>query len=330
LSQAWEFKHPDFKANNKDALDNIRRKAPAARKTNTGQDELMIPTQQMDMMNGQLVAMQQQLVQLQERYTELSIQYSVAVQELVGLTKTVVNHEHVMQNVMSFLHNIDAQRRRDSRVVTPFPPPGVPGPEGQVETPTHPVPSLEDDSPASPLMHAAKLMSETNADLLLNPRNLEHMNEVAMRMNGTLTTPPPDVLGHRNGARPSSRSAPNSATSSGSVRLSELDNMVYPVGVNNGIDPMYSEHIHNIPYPLPVKPPDPTDPRTQNDQRKKSTTIDPGWIRQPQILLVEDDPTCRRIGGKFLYAFSCAIDSAVRFPVQRLRICILTSTSLTV
>jgi osomolarity two-component system response regulator SKN7 len=285
----------------------------------------MIPTQQMDMMNGQLVAMQQQLAQLQERYTELSIQYSVAVQELVGLTKTVVNHEHVMQNVMNFLNSIDSQRRRDSRVVTPFHPP-ITGPDGQVETPAQPVPTMEDDAPASPLMHAAKLMSETNADLLLNPRNLEHMNEIAMRMNGTLTTPPPDMMAHRNGGRPSSRSAPNSATSSGSVRLSELDNMVYPVGVNNGIDPMYSEHIHNIPYPLPAKPPDPADARLAS-QRKKSTTIDPGWIRQPQILLVEDDPTCRRIGGKFLYAFSCSIDSAVslKFSVALPRILTLFS-----
>jgi osomolarity two-component system response regulator SKN7 len=274
----------------------------------------MIPTQQMDMMNGQLVAMQQQLVQLQERYTELSIQYSVAVQELVGLTKTVVNHEHVMQNVMNFLNSIDSQRRRDSRVVTPFHAQNG-GSDGQVEAPAQPVPPMEDDNPASPLMHAAKLMSETNADLLLNPRNLEHMNEIAMRMNGTLTTPPPDVLGHRNG-RPSSRSAPNSATSSGSVRLSELDNMVYPVGVNNGIDPMYSEHIHNIPYPLPVKPPDSADARQASQRKKSTTTIDVAWIRQPQILLVEDDPTCRRIGGKFLYAFSCAIDSAVRLRPQ--------------
>lgn len=276
----------------------------------------MIPTQQMDMMNGQLVAMQQQLVQLQERYTELSIHYSTAVQELVGLSKTVVNHEHVMSNVMTFLNTLDTQRRRDSRVVTPFPVPNAAAGEPPMETRQQPAPHMDEDAPASPLMHAQKLMSETNADLLLNPRNLEHMSEIAMRMHGNLTTPPPDMLVHRNGGRPNSGSAPNSATSSGSVRMSELDNMVYPVGVNNGIDPMYSEHIHNIPYPLPIKPPDAEETRVQN--RKKSTTIDPGWIRQPQILLVEDDPTCRRIGGKFLYAFSCAIDSAVsiRAPVK--------------
>jgi osomolarity two-component system response regulator SKN7 len=267
---------------------------------------MMIPAQQMDMMNGQFVAMQQQLQQVQERYTELSIQNSMMLQELIGLQKTVVNHEHVMQSVMSFLQTVDKQRR-DSRIITPFG-----GPNGQQDGQldgSHPqMPPTEDDTPASPLLHAAKLLSETNVDAMLNPRNLEHMNEMSLRVNGTLTTPPPELLAHRNGARPTSRSAPNSAASSGSMQRDNLDGLVYPVGVNNGIDPMYPEHIQNIPYTMPVKQ-DPVD--TTVAPRKKSTAVDPGWIRQPQILLVEDDPTCRRIGGKFLYAFNCAIDSAV-------------------
>lgn len=298
--------------NNKDALDNIRRKAPAARKPNQNSDEMLIPTQQMDMMNSQLVATQQQLQQLQERYTELSIHHSMLVQEVIGLQKTVVNHEHVMQNVMSFLHAVDAQRRRESRITTPFPQTsGVQEGASTVDTSNHQVGPLDDDVPASPLQHASKLLSETNADVILNPRNLESMNEASLRMNGTLTTPPPDMSNIRNGGRPVSRSAPNSAASTSSIRMQELDNLVYPVGHNNGIDPAYEAHYNNIPYPLPVKPPDPSDPRFQGDTRKKSTTIDPGWIRQPQILLVEDDPTCRRIGGKFLYAFNCSIDSAL-------------------
>ena len=61
LAQAWEFKHPDFKANNKDALDNIRRKAPAPRKPNTAPDDVIIPAQQMDLLNSQLMATQAQL-----------------------------------------------------------------------------------------------------------------------------------------------------------------------------------------------------------------------------------------------------------------------------
>ena len=92
----------------------------------------------------------------------------------------------------------------------------------------------------------------------------------------------------------------------------DIETMVYPVGQTIGIDPMYSEHIHNIPYALPAKAGEPGAPEaTPVDTRKKSASLDPGWTRQPQVLLVEDDLTCRRIGSKFLYAFHCNVDSAV-------------------
>ncbi len=137
------------------------------------------------------------------------------------------------------------------------------------------------------------------------------MNELHNRAIGTISTPPPDSVPRNGAGRP-----PTSAGSSSSMGYSKLngefENVVYPVGQTNGIDPTYSEHVHNIPYPMPSKDAEAPDPRKMfADGRKKSAQIDPGWIRAPQILLVEDDPTCRRIGGKFLYSFHCAIDSAV-------------------
>lgn len=273
----------------------------------------MVPVQQMDLVNTQLVATQQQLQQIQERYNELSMHHSMLLQELIGVQKTVVNHEHVMQYVMNFLQNLDAQRRRESRVANPFAPPGGPGgSQSGKQTPQ----MIEDDVPASPLQNAAKLLQEVNADHMLNPRNLEQMNEMSMRMNAAFTTPPPGLEG-RNGTRSSSRgNGPQSATSSTSMSYGELDNLVYPVGQTNGIDPMHPEFMPNIPYPMPNNKPaetgtTPTQTATQADGRKKSMQYDPGWTRQPRILLVEDDPTCRRIGGKFLYAFHCNVDSAV-------------------
>jgi osomolarity two-component system response regulator SKN7 len=306
--QAWEFKHPDFKMNNKDALDNIRRKAPAPRRANALGDDI-IPAQQMDLVNTQLIATQQQLQQLQERYNDLSIHCSMVVQELISVQKTVTNHEHVMQYVMNFLNSVDAQRRRESKI-------GNPNPFGASNTNggmPESLPQIEEDAPASPLQHASKLLSEVNADTMLNTRNLEQMNQAQMRMNATLGTPPPD-FGARNGAGASASKGnpPLSATPSTSLSYTDLDNMVYPIGQTQGIDPMYSEHVHNIPYPMPQRPPEGA-PQVQAVQavRKKSTQIDPGWIRQPQVLLVEDDQTCRRIGGKFLVAFQCQLDSAV-------------------
>lgn len=227
--------------------------------------------------------------------------HGMILQELIGLQKTVVNHDHVIQNVMSFLHQIDNQRRRESKLVNPFA-----QQQNSIEQNGQQMPPEEE--PASPLQHADKLMSELNADQMLSSKNLEQMNEMSMRIHHALSTPPP-----MNGMRPGSR-GPHSATpSSATIRYNDLDNVVYPVGQTNGIDPMYSEHIHNIPYPMPQATKlEPTDtPTAPGTMPRKKNNLDPGWMRQPQILLVEDDPTCRRIGGKFLHAFNCLIDNAV-------------------
>ena len=263
------------------------------------------------MVNTQLVATQQQLQTLQERYNELSMHHTMLLQELIGVQKTVVNHEHVIQYVMNFLNGLDAQRRRESRTINPFAQP-TSAPNGVTTPEARSLPPAEEDVPASPLQAATKLLNEVTADNMLNTGNLEKMNEQQMRHNTNLTTPPPEAAAAvRNGTRVVNRgNAPHSATSSASMSYSELDHLVYPIGQTQGIDPMYSDHINNIPYPMPSKGADDIIPQAI-EGRKKSTTIDPGWIRQPQILLVEDDPTCRRIGGKFLFAFHCNIDSAV-------------------
>ena len=273
----------------------------------------MVPTQQVDLVNSQLVATQQQLEQLQQRHQELSVHHSMLVQELIGVQKAVVNHEHVMQNVMSYLHSVDARQRRDSKIGGPFA--QTIDTNGQSTTNMEPQQQVSplDDEPASPLQNASKLLSDLNADEQLNMKTLEHMNnDLASRGTGLISTPPPE------GTRPQQK-APTSAASSVSLSYSkpnlyDCDTLVYPVGQTNGIDPMYSEHLPNIPYSVPPKDTEIGDGRNSTSaSRKKSTAVDPGWTRPPQILLVEDDPTCRRIGSKFLYSFHCAIDSAVSF-----------------
>ena len=264
----------------------------------------------MDLVNTQLVATQQQLQSLQERYHELSMHHGVLVQELIGVQKTVVNHEHVMQNVMSFLHSVDAKQRRDSKIGGPFAQAEASNaPPGNVESAQQQISPLEDE-PASPLQNASKLLSDLHADVQLNYKSLEQMSDLHSHNQGVMSTPPPDSA-----SRPQPR-APTSASSSSSMAFAKLhrepEAVVYPVGHTNGIDPMYSEHINNIPYSIPPKDQEIAETRRSGvDGRKKSTQVDPGWVRAPQILLVEDDPTCRRIGGKFLYSFHCAIDSAV-------------------
>lgn len=306
---AWEFRHPEFKANSKDSLDNIRRKAPAPRKVSQIADEQM-PIHQIDLMNQQLLAQAQQLEQLSGKYTELSINHQMMLQEVLRVQKTVLNHEHVIQDVMTFLHSVDAKQRRDSKSGAIFPQAtSEPVQSGSTLTPTSQNIPPPEDEPSSPLQHASKLLNDLHADVQFNMSSLEQLQDNIHR-SGFLSTPPIDQNARGGTVQ---APAPTSAGSSSTMGYRELDQVVYPMGTNNGIDPMYPEHMPNIPYSLPSKELDPSDPRRQYaDGRKKSTFSDPGWTRSPRILLVEDDPTCRQIGSKFLYSFRCVVDTAVR------------------
>jgi osomolarity two-component system response regulator SKN7 len=300
-ANAWEFKHPEFRQHNKDSLDNIRRKAPAPRKPSSMNDE-QIPIQQIDLMNQQIVAQAQQIESLVATTNQLQMNHQMMIQEVLRLQKTVLNHDRAMQDVMTYLNSVDAKQRRDSKAL--FAPPGDAAQTNTTLTPTsQSMPPQDDDVPASPLQHAQKMLSDISADGQFNITALEQMN--------TSIATPPVGQDPRGGLF----RGPNSAASSGTmayakINPAELETVVYPMGTTNGIDPMSSEYIHNIPYPMPSR--DGADPRTQfADTRKKSGLSDPGWSRPPRILLVEDDPTCRQIGGKFLYSFACVVDSAL-------------------
>ena len=304
--QAWEFQHPEFQANKKDSLDNIRRKAPAPRKAATTMEE-PFPSQQMDLVNSQLMATQQQLQQLSDRYQDLAQGHVVLLQQVVQLQKFVKAHDGVMHRIMPFLHSVDAQRRH-SRIGFPA------GTPGMVDSVTS---EPGDDHPASPLQRASELLDEFNAENLPN-KELEQMTHEYQFRNDYAT--PPD--------HGSSSMVPRSEGPLGYPVGNDLDHMVYPVGHTNGIDPINSEHIHNIPYALPTNGilqvqamqdviSEGSASSSVQGGRKKSVA-DPVWGNtKPRILLVEDDKVCARIGSKFLQAFDCGVEIAV----SRLRLC---------
>lgn len=291
--QAWEFKHPEFKANNKDSLDNIRRKAPAPRKQAQAAEDA-VTSQQLDLMNQQMLAQQQQIQQLSDRFAQLGVDQQVMMQEMRRVQKTALNHEQVIHCVMNYLHTVDSRLKRGADLS----------------------PSAVNDEPSAPLEQATKLLNELQSEIQYNINSMESIADMQSRMSGPVPTPPLDQA-QRNGIiRPPTSAGSSSTLGYSKLNGGELEAAVYPVGVTNGIDPMFGDHVNNIPYALPQqKEVDLSDPRRQYmDGRKKSMYTNPGWIRPPRILLVEDDQTCRQIGGKFIQSFCCMVDTAVRFP----------------
>jgi osomolarity two-component system response regulator SKN7 len=248
------------------------------------------------------VAQQQQIQHLSDRYAQLSVDHQLMLQETMRVQKTVLNHENVIHQVMNYLLSMDRQRR-DSKAVN-FPQAGTTMSPSQVGT--------GDDEPSSPLQQASKLLNDMNAELQFNMNGVDSMNDPQKAT--VVSTPTMDPNARNGSLRPPNAAPPNPNPALVYPKMTgDLEQVVYPVGATNGIDPMYSEHINNVPYPMPPKQEvDPSDARRQfPDNRKKTNNVDPGWVRSPQILLVEDDAPCRQIGGKFLYSFSCVIDTAV-------------------
>jgi len=148
-----------------------------------------------------------------------------------------------------------------------------------------------------------------NAEIQFNLGGVEPMAEPPKA--GVVSTPTMETAPRQRVAPPGPAVPANPALVYPKMN-GEMEPVVYPVGTTNGIDPMYGDHVNNVPYSVPPKQ-EMDDRRQFPENRKKSNHVDPGWMRSPRILLVEDDATCRQIGGKFLYSFSCEIDTAVCF-----------------
>lgn len=223
------------------------------------------------------------------------------------MQKFIRNHDGAMHQVMGFLHGVDAQRR-NSRIAGPYGNSVAPGP-GEDGLPND---GSVDDHPASPLQQASALLGEFSAENL-HTKELEQMSQ-HYHLQSDYSTPPNDPAG-------SSSMAPQTHSSNAHIGYqisNDLDNMVYPVGHTNGIDPINSEHINNIPYSLPaqgmmaVEPMPDMAPEGGSGLGRKKSAVESIWgLAKPRILLVEDDKVCARIGSKFLQAFECGVETAV-------------------
>lgn len=266
----------------------------------------------MDLMNAQLAGTHHQVQFLQDKYDELTNSHVVLLQQVVQLQKIVKNHDSVMHRVMGFLHQVDGERRSSIRGG-----PYANGNSGGMGI-SDLVAGAHQDHPASPLQQAQALLGEFSAENLINSKDLE-ARALDLQYTTNFATPPDHSS--------SAMGAPNSGGSSAHMGFAtmnhhhaDLENLVYPMGHSNGIDPVDSEHINNIPYGIPPNGiltshhPNEMIVKTEGEKRKRPS-VDPGWLRKPRILLVEDDNTCARIGLKFLTAFDCLTDIAVRYSV---------------
>jgi osomolarity two-component system, response regulator SKN7 len=247
--------------------------------------------------------MQHQIQALQESYYEVNQTNKILVNEVVSLQKAAKAQSQVANELITHLNHLD-ERRRSSRHSG----------SAQSHQSTHSASSFtaggmgllpdSTDEPPQELRRARELLSGVASDPVID-REL-HRLSVAYHQAGS----PPDS------ASTSSMMYPQAGAPQMNMLhdpMSDMRHLVYPVGQTNGIDPFHADHIQNIPYSRPL-----SDPNPMAEAQRQATpphAKDPNqglWLnRKPNILLVEDDRICARIGQKFLSQVDCVVETAV-------------------
>ncbi|KAJ4164187.1 hypothetical protein LMH87_005871 [Akanthomyces muscarius] len=290
-----EFKHPYFRVDSKDDLDNIRRKAPAPRKTQPPED--FTTSQHVSVISEQLTATQQQVQQLQELFAEVSQTNRLLVNEVLTLQKMVNAQKGAQHEMLNYLTIYPG--RTNALMNRPM------ASNGAVAQP-------DGDELAPELRRARELLASVAPDVIAD-RELERLHDVygPMTDSSAMVTPVTMPVMHD--------------------PITDLSRYpVYPVGQTVGIDPFASDHIQKLPYAMPGDAAAAGALADAHHHAQQHTPTSSGptpimgtaapansreapaiWgIKKPQVFLVEDDPTCAKIGIKFLKSMGCEVEHA--------------------
>ncbi|KAM0511591.1 hypothetical protein ACHAPE_009741 [Trichoderma viride] len=283
-----EFKHPYFRVDSKDDLDNIRRKAPATRKPQVAED--FTTSQHVSAVSEQLTATQQQVQQLQELFADISQTNRLLVNEVLTLQKMLNAQKQAQYEMLNFLAPYNHNRTN--------------GMMAHQLSSNGGMSSSDDNENMPELRRARELLSSVAPDTVAD-RELERLHDIyeSPADSATMVTPVSMPMMHD--------------------PMNDISRYpVYPVGQTVGIDPFHSDHINKIPYAMPNENSSGSlDQHQQHTPQPNQMNSTPGpslakpaplWgPKKPTVFLVEDDGTCAKIGIKFLKSMGCDVEHAI-------------------
>lgn len=280
----------------RNALDRIRRQPAAPQVLNTLLDNDS-QTTQIGLFSTQLATTRQQSQRILEKCNELGIRDSALLQALRNLREIIESQGHAAGCLESLLVSVYARQEYAQNINFPLSHTERTTSDVEAQKPTnfHLTPRTRKDIPASPFRLASRVSSEAKTEYFVNSVDFEKQNQCHKSIKPTSAIPYQIEMGTSSDRALLQCPA---VTSLPTVQ-GNLDRIAYPVGQLQCIDPIYNSNVHNI-----------IDIRSSGAPPLAHTTIDPCWTRQPLVLLVENDETCRRIGGILLRSLQCRIDSA--------------------
>lgn len=109
FSQSWTFRHPDFHADRRDALENIKRKVPAQRKSTHNNRSLSTTppgtSTSVDGLQHQVDRLTQSQDDMSAHLRNLERSYQDVLVEMVNFQRNMAQQDNLMQNLIQYFLN---------------------------------------------------------------------------------------------------------------------------------------------------------------------------------------------------------------------------------
>ncbi|KAI9065063.1 hypothetical protein FKP32DRAFT_1602611 [Trametes sanguinea] len=120
---SWTFRHPDFHADRRDALENIKRKVPAARKSTGRGANSPSPASSasVEALQAQIERMQRDQEEMAAHIRSLETNYQNVLSEMVNFQRNMAQQDGLMQNLIQYFLQLENGKVKTEQLSNPAP-----------------------------------------------------------------------------------------------------------------------------------------------------------------------------------------------------------------
>ncbi|EJF66352.1 hypothetical protein DICSQDRAFT_49867 [Dichomitus squalens LYAD-421 SS1] len=120
---SWTFRHPDFHADRRDALENIKRKVPAARKSTGRGANSPSPSASatVEALQAQIDRMSRDQEEMAQHIRSLETNYQNVLSEMVNFQRNMAQQDGLMQNLIQYFLQLENGKLKTEQISNPAP-----------------------------------------------------------------------------------------------------------------------------------------------------------------------------------------------------------------
>ncbi|KAI6097986.1 HSF-type DNA-binding-domain-containing protein [Pisolithus thermaeus] len=311
---SWTFRHPDFHADRREALENIRRKVPAARK----------PAPSGSALQSQNDSLRTQLGRSEDRVRGLERCYKDVLGEMVHFQRNLAQQDALMQRLVQFFLRAEAGESLTFLglgFAFPFLQPlttshsqHMLGSHGHGHGPLGPPTTSASSSALFRALSRSQAQAQAQAQAQVQAQTQSPSPSISQAQGQAQGPAEPPIQSIQSIPSTQEQIEEGTDMTSGDAPFLIPPDTSWDGTVQAGHEGL---QVFTLGHLLPRNSSTGTSGTAPSSScggqklRVRRSTFVPGWAVPPRVLLVDDDAVSRRLSSKFLQVFGCAIDVAV-------------------